>query len=61
MSRITVTEYAVWVGGSEIGQYASLDQAEEVYRDWRDDGYDDVAIQEISADIEQKKVDNTVN
>jgi hypothetical protein len=54
-------EYAVWVGGSEIGQYASLDQAEEVYRDWRDDGYDDVAIQEISADIEQKKVDNTVN
>jgi len=57
MSRITVTEYVVWVGGSEIGQYASLDQAEEVHGDWRKQGYDDVAIQEI----EQKEVDNTVN
>jgi hypothetical protein len=50
VSRITVTEYVVWVGGSEIGQYASLDQAEEVRGDWRKEGYDDVAIQEVEAE-----------
>ena len=39
-------QYTVWVGGSEIGTYATEDDAVEVYDEWRDDGYLDVEIDE---------------
>ena len=40
------TQYTVWVGGSEIGTYATENEAEQVWDEWRTDGYDDVEIEE---------------
>ncbi len=39
-------QYTVWVGGSEIGTYTTENEAEQVWDDWRTDGYDDVEIEE---------------
>lgn len=42
------TQYTVWVGGSEIGTYFEMDQAQEVYDDWvSSEGYTDVEIEVV--------------
>ena len=37
--------YIVWVGGSVIGEYESLNEAQEVEADWTLDGYEDTRIE----------------
>ena len=37
--------YIVWVGGSVIGEYESLNEAQEVADDWILDGYEDTRIE----------------
>tara|TARA_Y100000389_G_C17199836_1_gene383067 strand:+ start:327 stop:527 length:201 start_codon:yes stop_codon:yes gene_type:complete len=49
------TEYAVWVGGTEIGVYASMSQAREVSDEWRDDGYTDVQIEALPKPTKQTR------
>jgi hypothetical protein len=40
--------WAVWVGGIEVNDYLlTKDQAERVANFYREDGYDDVAIEEV--------------
>ena len=46
------TQYTVWVGGSEIGTYATENEAEQVWEEWRAEGYDDVEIDEWETDEE---------
>lgn len=37
--------YSVWVGGVEVNDYlVTFEQALELADEWRDDGYDDVVI-----------------
>jgi len=50
--------YVVWVGGTEIGQYATEDEANEVYDDWIEEGYQDVQIDEIEVDPETPEETN---
>ena len=49
------TEYAVWVGGTEIGVYADMSQAREVSDEWRDDGYTDVQIEALPKPTKQTR------
>ena len=37
--------YIVWIGGSVIGEYESLNEAQEVADDWILDGYEDTRIE----------------
>jgi len=37
--------YIVWVGDSVIGEYESLNEAQEVADDWILDGYEDTRIE----------------
>ena len=37
--------YIVWVGGSVIGEYESLNEAQVVADDWILDGYEDTRIE----------------
>jgi len=53
-----MTNYVVWVGGSEIGQYATEEEAEQVYDDWVEEGYQDVQIDEIDVDPETPEETN---
>lgn len=40
--------WAVWVGGIEVNDYLlTKDQAERVANFYREDGHDDVAIEEV--------------
>lgn len=39
-------QYTVWVGGSEVGTYATESEAEERWLEFKDDGYTDVQIEE---------------
>ena len=40
--------FSVWVGGVEVNDYyLTLEQAEELAREYELDGYDDVQIEEI--------------
>lgn len=42
--------YSVWVGGGEINDYyLTKEEAERVAEIWRSKGYDEVAIEEVSA------------
>ena len=47
MGRAKMKEYnyIVWVGGSVIGEYESLNEAQEVADDWILDGYEDTRIE----------------
>ena len=56
MSR--TIQYTVWVGGTEIGTYATEDEAEQVWSDWKDDGYQDVAIEEWLTDEDTPEEQN---
>lgn len=48
-----MTEYIVWVGGTEIGQYRTEAEADEVAFDWEvTEGYKDTVIEEIEVDDE---------
>jgi len=37
--------YVVWVGGLELDHYMTREQAERAAQSWRDEGYDEVAIE----------------
>jgi hypothetical protein len=47
-----ITEYVVWVGGSEMGHYSNENEAEEVVSEWKQDGYGDATFEEIEVDAE---------
>jgi hypothetical protein len=38
--------YIVWVGGMEVGSYDCEADAENIASEWKDEGYDDVKIEE---------------
>lgn len=41
-------KYSVWVGGSEVNDYyLTKEQAEYLAEEYKEDGYDDVVIEEI--------------
>ena len=41
-------KYTVWVGATEVNDhYLSLEEAEMLAFEYRDDGYDDVIVEEI--------------
>jgi hypothetical protein len=41
-------KYSVWVGGGEVNDYAlDYETALRVAEGWRNDGYDEVQIQEV--------------
>lgn len=44
-----MSKWSVWVGGSEVSDYhlTTFAEAEELAQDWKNKGYDDVAIEEI--------------
>jgi hypothetical protein len=50
-----MTEYIVWVGGTEIGTYDDEFDAEQVASDYRKDGYDDAVSEEVEVDDETPK------
>jgi hypothetical protein len=42
-------KYSVWVGGGEVNDYAlDYETALRVAEGWRNDGYDEVQIQEVA-------------
>lgn len=42
------TTYTVWVGGVEVNDHLlTHDEATEIATYWREQGYDDVAIEEV--------------
>ena len=44
-SEMTPECFSVWVGGVEVNDYlVTFDQALEIAEEWREDGYEDVAI-----------------
>jgi len=51
--------YIVWVGGTEIGQYATEDEADQVYDDWIEEGYQDVQIEEIEVEVDPETPEET--
>lgn len=40
-----MAKYVVWIGGVETDYYMTKEQAEKTAANWREDGYDDVAIE----------------
>ena len=43
-----MTLYSLWVGGSEVNDYyLTKEQAEDLAEEYKEDGYDDVVIEEI--------------
>ena len=46
-----MSKWSVWVGGGEVNDYhlTTFAEAEELAQDWKNKGYDDVAIEEINA------------
>jgi len=45
--------YTVWVGGTEVTDWAlDLREAQEIAEKYRDDGYDDVAVEELEFTVE---------
>ena len=44
--------YSVWVGGGEVNDYYEneLKDARAIAKSWRENGYDDVAIEQIELD-----------
>lgn len=48
--------YSVWVGGSEVNDYAlPLEKAQQWADQYKQDGYEDVAIEEIEGNWETYK------
>jgi hypothetical protein len=48
---MTTSFYSVWVGGGEVNDYPlTYAQAQEIARQYRKDGYDDVAIEKLKED-----------
>mgnify|MGYP003649263805 FL=1 len=44
-------KYTVWVGGVEVNDYyLTLENATRLSNEWKDDGHDDVTIQEVDDD-----------
>jgi hypothetical protein len=44
--------YSVWVGGGEINDYLlTKEQAEKLAQEWRDDGYEEVAITNYESEL----------
>lgn len=42
--------FTVWVGGSEVNShYLSRESAERIAKEWRDNGYSDVIVEEVGA------------
>ena len=45
-----MNKWTVWVGGSEVNLcYLSETQAQNMARAWKDQGYDDVVVEEVNA------------
>ena len=45
-----MNKWTVWVGGSEVNLcYLSETQAQNMAQAWKDKGYDDVVVEEVSA------------
>jgi hypothetical protein len=45
-----MNKWTVWVGGSEVNLcYLSETQAHNMAQAWKDEGYDDVVVEEINA------------
>ena len=42
--------YVVWVGGLELDNYMTKDQAERAAESWKDEGYDQVRIEKVYYD-----------
>tara|TARA_R110000772_G_scaffold47429_5_gene108428 strand:+ start:403 stop:531 length:129 start_codon:yes stop_codon:yes gene_type:complete len=40
-------KYIVWVGGTVDAEGVSKEKAEEIAKQWKDQGYDDVIIEEV--------------
>ena len=44
-------KYVVWVGGTEVNDYAlTFEEAENLAQEYIDDGHDDVAIEEYQSE-----------
>lgn len=42
-------KWTVWVGGSEVNDfYLSHDEALSISQEWKDNGYEDVVIEQIA-------------
>jgi hypothetical protein len=46
---MSATVFTVWVGGCEVNDhYLGAFEAETIAESWRDDGYDDVVVEELA-------------
>ena len=48
MSNRSEANFVVWVGGLELDHYMTREQAERTAQSWKDEGYDEVLVQEVS-------------
>ena len=47
--RECVMSWTVWVGGGEVNSYLlNKEQAKDIAQEWKDKGYDDVVVEEVS-------------
>ena len=47
--REEVPSWTVWVGGGEVNSYLlTKEEAEDIARDWKDKGYDEVVVEEVN-------------
>jgi hypothetical protein len=45
-----MSKWTVWVGGSEVNDYhLTQDEAKKLAQAWKDDDYDEVVIEQVSA------------
>lgn len=50
---MSATVFTVWVGGVELNDhYLGAFEAETIAESWRDDGYDDVVVEELYAEYD---------
>lgn len=48
LSKLLDIKYTVWVGGTEVlDHYVDREKAEQTAKEFTDDGYDDVVIQQV--------------
>lgn len=48
LSKLLDIKYTVWVGGTEVlDHYVDRETAEQKAKQYTDDGYDDVVIQQV--------------
>ncbi len=44
----STNNWTVWVGGGEVNSYLlTKDEAEDIAQAWKDNGYDDVVVEEV--------------